>query len=155
MFDRNDFEELAKNKGSELKYLSSYPGLHFISYPENAFIVPESEESIRITIAPKAEGDNGLLFWIAAELLDEWRDREDYLFSYLSGAYFERINETEFNSLVAEKCKYLIKQPELPIVKDQAFVGALLMYSMRTDFLVSAIAEYKDSYIHFYWETTA
>jgi hypothetical protein len=29
------------------------------------------------------------------------------------------------------------------------------MYSMDTDFIVSAVAEYADEFFHFFWETTA
>jgi hypothetical protein len=29
------------------------------------------------------------------------------------------------------------------------------MYSMKTEFFVSAVAEYEDEFIHFAWETTA
>jgi hypothetical protein len=35
------------------------------------------------------------------------------------------------------------------------FVGAVLLYSMKADFIVSLVAEYEDEFIHFYWDTTA
>lgn len=155
MFERSDFECLASNEGEKLQFLSAYRGLRYVYYPQYAFTVPDGEESIRITHAPKALGDNGLRFWLSAELADNWQGRETYLLPYLSGAYFEPISEAAFNKLVAENCAGLINPPDLPLISKQVFIGALLMYSMKTDFFVSVVAEYENEYIHFAWETTA
>jgi hypothetical protein len=155
MFDRNDFNHLAKIEGERLQFLSAYRGLHYTCYPQHAFNVPDAEEFIRITRAPKAIGDNGLYFWLSAELTNSWKGRESYLLPFLSGAYFEPISEAGFNGLVADTCASLIKPPDLPLIRKQRFIGALLMYSMKTEFWVSAVAEYENEYIHFAWETTA
>jgi len=155
MFERKDFDNLVSIEGDNLKFLSGYQGLYYVYYPQYAFKVPDSEESIRITRAPKNSSDNGLRFWLSAELADNWQGRENHLLPYLSGSYFERINEAVFAGLVAEKVSALINPPELPFVSEQAFHGALLMYSMKTEFIVSIFAEYEREYIHFAWETTA
>lgn len=155
MFCRIDYDQLVQAEGSRLQYLGAYRGLHYTFYPQYAFQVPDGEESIRITRSPKAQGDNGLRFWLAAELAAGWRERESYLHSYLSGAYFEPIDELTFNDLVATHCSSLVAPPMLPLSSGQAFLGALLMYSMKTEFFVSAIAEYENEFIHFAWETTA
>lgn len=155
MFCRIDFEKLVQAEGSRLQHLGAYRGLYYVCYPQYAFEVPDGEESIRITRSLKALDDNGLRFWLAAELADGWQGRESYLQSYLSEAYFEPIDEQQFDDLVATHCSGLIVPPRLPLARDQAFLGALLMYSMKTDFFVSAIAEYENEFIHFAWETTA
>lgn len=155
MFCRTDYEKLVQKEGSRLQYLGTYRGLYYVCYPQYAFQVPDSEESIRITRSPKALGDNGLHFWLAAEITDNWQGQWSYLHSYLSDAYFEPINEQQFNDLIATRCSGLVVPPRLPLAQDQAFLGALLMYSMKTDFFVSAIAEYENEFIHFAWETTA
>jgi len=155
MFCRIDFDKLVQTESSRLQYLGAYRGLYYVCYPQYAFQVPEGEESIRITRAPKAPDDNGLRFWLAAELADDWRGRESYLHGYLSGAYFEPIDEQQFDNLVATHCSNLIVPPTLPLAREQRFLGALLMYSMKTEFFVSAIAEYENEFIHFAWETTA
>ena len=155
MFCRIDYDKLVQIEGSRLQYLGAYRGLYYICYPQYAFHVPDGEESIHITRSPKAQGDNGLRFWLAAELADDWRGRESYLHDYLSGAYFEPIDELTFNDLVATHCSSLVVPPILPLASGQVFLGALLMYSMRTEFFVSAIAEYESEFIHIAWETTA
>lgn len=70
-------------------------------------------------------------------------------------AAFELISEPDFNSLVAEHCAGLIVKPQLPLKGEGNFLGAVLLYSMKTDFIVSLVAEYEDEFVHFYWETTA
>ena len=155
MFCRNDFDEFIQIESNRLQLpFASYRGLYYICYPQHAFRVPDGEESIRISRAPKAEGDNGLRFWIAAEQLECWRE-PSRLLDYLSGGYFEPIAEAPFNELAAEHCSGLIVPPELPLKSGSTFLGGLLMYSMKTEFFVSAIAEYEDEFIHFAWETAA
>jgi hypothetical protein len=155
MFCRSDYDQLVQVEGSRLQHLGSYRGLYYVCYPQYAFQVPDGEESIRIARAPKSERDNGLRFWLAAELADDWRGRESCFLNYLSGAFFEPIDELPFNDLVATHCSGLVAPLKLPLVSGQAFLGGLLMYSMKTEFFVSAVAEYEDEFIHFAWETTA
>lgn len=155
MFSRREFEDLMATEKDRLSLLGRYRGICHLEYPQYAFHPPDGEEGIRISRAPKSKGDDGLRFWIAAVLADDWRGRESYLFGYLSGAYFESLDEPSFDSLVKSHCGGLIVPPSLPLGKGQAFLGALLMYSMKTEFFVSAIAEYENEFIHFAWETTA
>lgn len=66
MFKRRDLG----NIDFQIHRLGYYRGLYSTFYNQFAFIVPDSEESIRISRAPKLIQDNGVEFWLAAELQD-------------------------------------------------------------------------------------
>lgn len=147
MFTKSDLDQIDINDFG----LHRYRGLYFVTYRQDAFNSPSSEENIYISRAPKEIGDNGIRFWLAAEM-----SKSEKLYGpYLQEAEFRPISEEKFNALVAEQCLDLIVKPQLPLNKSGQFVGALLMYSMETDFIVDLFAEYEDEYIHFYWHTTA
>jgi hypothetical protein len=155
MFSRIDLESLEQPQLTDGRFVACYPGLHYTVYPQHAFRVPDSEETIRITRAPKLHGDNGLRFWLSAEWARGWSGREQYMSSYSANAVFEVISEAEFNTMVAVQSGELLVPQPLPLHSQQGFVGALVLYSMKTDFVVSLFAEYEDEFIHFYWDTTA
>ncbi|MFZ6756000.1 hypothetical protein ACO0K9_02180 [Undibacterium sp. Ji50W] len=147
MFSKSDLDQIDIN----IFGLHRYRGLYFVTYRQDAFAVPDSEENIYISRAPKYPGDNGIRFWLAAEM-----SKGEKLYGpYLQEAEFRPIPEEKFNGLVAEQCFHLILKPQLPLNQSGQFVGALLMYSMETEFIVDLFAEYEDEYIHFYWHTTA
>ena len=134
---------------------SDCPGLYYVTYPGIAFRCSASQQIIRITRAPKRQGENGLNFWLHAEWMD-WRPGgESYFPGYVSDAQFEEISEAVFNQMVADQAFELIAPLKQPLHESTGFVGALLMYSMKTEFIVSLFAEYEDEYIHFYWDTTS
>lgn len=151
MFTKTDLDQVEFN----IHRLAGYPGLYFVTYPQYAFNEPYSEQTIYICRTPKRAGDNGMRFWLAAELCQGWGHREKFYKSYLKAAEFRPISEEKFNTLVAEQCFDLITQPQLPLNQSGKFVGALLMYSMETDLVVDLFAEYEDEYLHFYWHSTA
>ena len=155
MFARTDLEAIERNCLTQWQMVGSYSGLYFTSYPQHAFRVPDSEEYIRVTRAPRLAADNGIKFWCSAEWADDWRGRESHFAPYLYGAKFEAISEGAFNRIVQESSSDLVAPLLLPLHESKGFVGALLMYSMKTDFVVSLVAEYEDEFIHYFWETTA
>ena len=150
MFKRNDLE----NIDFESNRLDRYIGLYSTYYNQYSFRVPDSEESIRISRAPKLQRDNGLQFWIAAELQDNWEGRMPYFRPYIEDSDFKEISETEFNSMVYSQCNDLITKPNLPL-NDGKFIGALAMCTMEKELIVDLFAEYENEYIHFIWESTA
>lgn len=155
MFDRSDLEKIP----SELLWFwepgITYSGLYCVSYPQSAFTYPDSEECIRVTRVPKPQDDNGLGFWLQAERQDHWPERRPYFARYVTQAQFERITEDRFNQMVAEQTVDLIAPLQQPLHAPSGFIGAMLMYSMKTDFIVSLFAEYEDEFVHFYWHTTS
>lgn len=155
MFDRSDLDQLSSEQLIHWKAHNNCPGFHYVTYPSIAFLFSESEETIRVTRAHKRQGENGLNFWLRAEWID-WRPGgESYFAGYVSDAKFEEISEAVFNQMVADQTIDLIAPLKQPLHEPIGFVGALLMYSMKTDFIVSLFAEYEDEYIHFHWDTTA
>jgi len=57
--------------------------------------------------------------------------------------------------MVMESSRQLLVPLFLPLHPPTGFVGALLMYSTKTDFIVSLLAEYEDQFIHYFWGTCA
>jgi hypothetical protein len=155
MFDRSDFDQISSERLLHWRAHNNCPGIYYITYPQSAFETRSSEECIRVTRVQKRQGENGLNFWLYAEWQDDWAGRESYFPGYVSDAQFEEISEAVFNQMVADHSISLIAPLKQPLHESTGFVGALLMYSMKTDFIVSLFAEYEDEYIHFYWDTTA
>lgn len=153
MFDRSDFDQLSNEQLIFWRADNECPGLYYVTYPSIAFECPDSQETIRITRAPKRHGDNGLNFWLHAEWIDRRPGGESYFPSCVSDAQFEEISEAVFNKMVADGAFELIAPLKQPLHEPTGFVGALLMFSMKTEFTVSLFAEYEDEYIHFYWDT--
>lgn len=147
MFDKNDIDKIDFADAE----LSAYEGLYTIYYKPFAFET-ETEESIRISIAPKAETDNGAFFWLASELQDDWSDRMEYFEPYIKGADYTPVSEEEFSSMVENQCAHLYLPPELPLVKGN-FKGALAMCTLEDEMIVDLFAEYEGCYVHFFWES--
>lgn len=155
MFDRSHFEVFRLEKLDDLHFSRFYRGLHYVVYPQFAFNPPDSEQMIRIARAPKETGDNGLKFWINAELLDDRSSRTEFLHPYLAASKFRLLKEEEFNGIVLNQARDLVASLHLPIHQPVGYVGGLAMHTLETDFTVSLFAEYEDEFIHFFWETSA
>jgi hypothetical protein len=156
MFSRDDLKCLDLALLNDWRFVRLYPGLHYVVYPQVAFRDMDSEQYLRITRAPRQPGDNGVKFWVSAEMADTTNaPRATYLAPYLLKAQLRSTSEGEFNRLIAEHCSHLLVSPLLPLHGPQGFVGALVMYNLDTELIVSTIAEYEDEFIHFYWDTTA
>lgn len=138
-----------------------------IEWFENAFVTPNSEEYIRITRALKVDTSllpqkhvsyhNPILsFWITAECdLNHVMKMGDFYQNYLCTAQFEMMSQQNWEHLIQSHCANL-KPPLLtPLAPSDEFIRAILLHDMRTDFLISALAEYEHELVHFYWETTA
>ena len=151
MFTKTDLDSVDIEQASE----GRYRGLYTTHYDQFAFKCWESEESIRITRAPKEYNeDNGVQFWVAAVLQDNWSDRMKYLRPYIESALFEKISESDFNSEVQYHCNELMLKPSLPLIRG-GFIGALTMHKLDAELIVDLFAEYEKEYVHFAWESTA
>lgn len=150
MFKRGDLQEIDFGDF----YLGCYRGLYFTTYNQFAFNVPDSEESIRISRSPKFGNDNGVKFWLAAELQDDWSNRKEYFKPYILESDFKSISESEFHKMVSQQCSELITKPTLPL-NSGIFIGALAMCTVERELIVDLFAEYEDEFLHFIWESTA
>lgn len=155
VFSHSDFNALDNALFADWRYMRCYPGLHYTVYPQHAFRVPDSEQTIRVTRAPKRPGDGGVQFWISAEAADLPLANPEQASKHLRASHFRTIQETEFNSLVRAHCAELIVPPLLPLHESNGFVGALAMHAMETELMLSLFAEYSNEFIHFYWDSTA
>ncbi|WP_457326663.1 hypothetical protein, partial [Roseateles sp. P5_E11] len=81
--------------------------------------------------------------------------RPTWLVDDFENSEFVPLTESEFSSLVAELCADFVVPAKPPVHSPMGFVSALAMRSLKTDFVVSLIAEYEDEFVHFYWHTTA
>jgi hypothetical protein len=154
MFNRSDLENIDFDDGM----LPHYRGLYSTFYGQFAFTTSGSEECIVIYRAPRLEGDNGLRFWLAAELEDNWNGRMQDFRPYIEGSNFKKISESEFNSIVHLKCKRLITKPDIPLISGSKFIGALELHvteDIKDIDHVGLFAEYENEYIYFTWEITA
>ncbi|WP_339526830.1 hypothetical protein [Pseudomonas sp. EA_35y_Pfl2_R111] len=155
MFTYTEFSKLGKKLLSDSINFERYPGLYYVTYPQYSFTVPDGEETIRISRAPKTSNDDGMKFWLASEWLAGWHGKEELFSSYITDSAFEKITEDEMNFEIFTQCSGLISPPPLPVIGGQEFIGALMMYSLKTEFIISIFAEYTNEYLHFYWDTTA
>ena len=155
MFSRSDLDTLNNALFVDWRYMRCYPGLHYAVYPQHAFLVPDSEQCVRITRAPKRQGDSGVQFWVSAEANDLPLGNPEQAAKQLRASHFRTIDEEEFNSLVQAQCAELVAPLSLPLHPSSGFIGALSMHALETEFMVSLFAEYADEFIHFYWESTA
>lgn len=151
MFNRDALVSFLKTPSGTTRLDGVYPCFSIQRYTAEDFTSVESEQSICISRAPKNATDDGLRFWICAELAEGGLIHRE---RYLLNADFKRIDEATFNTLVENYCGDLRQPPALPL-SNQRFFGALLMYEADTDMLGSIFAEYEQHYLHFFWESTA
>lgn len=156
MFSRDDLSAIKDEQLTSWLFVGRYPGLHYTEYPQFAFSSPDSEQLIRIARAPRLCGDSGLRFWLSSERIEDWRERESYFVGYIRNSEFESLAEADFDRAVASASSDLLLPLalNLPLGRGR-FLGALQMYAMKTDFIISIFAEYEEEFVHFYWETTA
>ena len=118
-----------------------------------SFESPSSEEAILVTHADKSAVDCAIDFWIWSMLADDWHDRTHYFIPYAETALCAPLTESEFLSIVKQRCSRLKQMLPAFMNNSQGFITALKMFDDWND--VAAIAEYETCYTAFYWNTTA
>ena len=129
------------------------PPMEVTEFDQWDFESPSSEEEIWVFRGAKQDFDNGLLFWIKTLQAQDWQGREAYFAPYAEAGFCEPITEAEFVSLVAGYSGRL--QLPLPpfLLELGGYRSGLRMYAEWND--VAAVAELVDSFVAFYWCTTA
>ncbi len=148
MFSRQDLV-------AELTALSivQSPPLEIVEFSHKDFESPGSEQSIEVFRGFKRDFASSLLFWIETLRAQDWQGREPNFAPYATSALCEPIDREEFARLVGEYSGSL--KPSLPefLVPLVGFQSGLRMYANWND--VAAVAELDESFVAFYWLTTA
>jgi hypothetical protein len=129
------------------------PPLEVVEFGNLDFQPPCSEQYIWAFRGAKRDFKDGLLFWIKSLQAQGWEGRESYFAPYAGSALCEPIGEEDFARLVAEYSGSL-RVPLPEFLQDFAgYRSGLRMYREWND--VAAVAELSDSFVAFYWSTSA
>lgn len=129
------------------------PPLQIAEFGHQDFESPCSEQFIWAFRGAKENFTNGLLFWVKTLQAQGWEGRESYFAPYAVAALCEPVSEAKFAGVVAEYSRSLrIPLPEF-LQRTGEFRSGLQMYAEWND--VAAVAELVDSFVAFYWSTTA
>ena len=126
------------------------PPVEVISFDQDAFPQPASEESIVICRGVKTNFDNAIHFWVVAMQCEDWEGREEYFLPYLNRAVCQDIDEQEFR-LMLNRLQGL-KYPIVIKVEGKYFWGQKMADEWDD---LAALAEFEHEYLSFHWETTA
>ncbi|QDQ86853.1 hypothetical protein FMZ60_04105 [Alcaligenaceae bacterium SJ-26] len=165
LFTRADLERVIEAGDLEAMARRTAAVLDTRVYLPDAFSHASSEETIRVSWLRKSSAHDGLAMWLAAEWqagegqvvgaegLGCGATRASVFTRYLRSAAFRPIGEDEFNTRLQASASDLRDSLFLPPLA--GFVGALLMQEIDRDLIVSLLAEYRDGWLHFYWDSTA
>jgi hypothetical protein len=128
------------------------PPLKVVEFCQQDFEPSCSEQMIWAFQGSKLDFASGILFWVKTLQAQDW-NREPFFVSYVESALCQSIPEAEFTRLIREYSGSL--KPPLPgFLKNLVeFRSGLRMYAEWND--VAAMAELEDSFVAFYWATSA
>ncbi|MDR3637840.1 MAG: hypothetical protein P4L84_28800 [Isosphaeraceae bacterium] len=129
------------------------PPMEIAEFSNQDFEPPCSEQKLWAFRGFKTEFASGLRFWIKTLQAQGWDGRESYFMPYAEAGLCEPIAEGEFIRLVAEYTGSLRHALPQYIRELSGFRSGLRMYADWND--VAAMAELDESYVAFYWSTTA
>jgi hypothetical protein len=131
----------------------SSPPLEVVTFGQQDFTSPCSEQMIWAVRGTRADFASGLLFWVRAMEATEWFNTEPYFTTYAESALCEPIEPTEFGRVVAEYSGSLV--PPLPrFVQDlDGWRSGRRMYGEWND--VAVVAELAEAFVLFAWSTSA
>lgn len=114
---------------------------------------PESEQSIRVCIAPVSGFDSALEFWLAALGSDDWTGREQRFEAYAREGLCSPIDRAELSRMIDGRVRSLNRP--LPAVLSQldGLKAALAMYADWNDH--AFVVELGHDFVALFWETTA
>jgi hypothetical protein len=124
-----------------------------VEFGHQDFDPPCSEQAVWAFSGSRADFQSGLHFWIKTLQAQGWEGRESAFTGYAEAGLCESITESEFRHLVAEYSGSLIRPLPTFLVEWNGFRSGLRMYADWND--VAAVAELADSFVAFYWSTTA
>lgn len=129
------------------------PRLAVLEYGPDDFDSPESEQVIRICTTTKVDCDGALRFWLAALRSEDWTGREDRFLLYTETGQCEPISRSEFAEHVRSYTASLVMPAPPRVLALDAFISGMAMYTDWND--LGLLADLGDSWLAFFWETTA
>ena len=146
---------IQKELAARLAVLHQYPiqKLEVLKFDSSEFKCPSSEQEIIIHWGDRLKFDDVLHFWLVSIQSDDWSYRSEYFLPYAQSGKCLALSEVKFNNLANGYLLDLKYPPSLPLHSESSFIGALQMYDDWND--IAAVAAYANSYISFYWSTSA
>lgn len=129
------------------------PPLEIAEFGHQDIGAPGSEQEIWAFRGLKRDFASGAMSWVKTLQVQGWEGRQTALAGYTEAGLCEPITAADFVSLVTDYSGSL-RQPLPPFLLDMAgFCGGLRMYAEWND--VAAVVELADTFVAFYWSTTA
>jgi hypothetical protein len=129
------------------------PPLKAARFGQQSFTPPESEQSVEGFWGAKRDFAGPLHFWLKALQAQDWTGRESVFVPYAESGLCLPLTGAEFARLVAEHIIDLL-EPLPPFLTDLSGIRTGLRMSADWND-VAAVAESDDSFIAFFWSTTA
>ena len=139
--------ELQRNSIAEMR------PIEVVEFGNDDFESPCSEQSIWAFRGLKQDYENGLAFWIKTLQSQDWNGRESYFIPYAELGLCKSISPVEFKDILTEYSHSLRHMLPPFLGELDGFRSGLKMYAEWND--VAAVAETNDSFVAFYWSTTA
>ena len=129
------------------------PPLEITEFHHQDFESPYSEQSIFAAAIKKQYCEDGLFFWIKTLQAQDWSGREERFIPYAESALCEPIGKDVFDETVKEYSISLERRLPDSVCETDGYRTGLRMYNNWND--VAVVAELDESFVAFYWCTTA
>ncbi|MCA9317415.1 MAG: hypothetical protein H6806_04140 [Planctomycetes bacterium] len=123
------------------------PRLSVWRYDQDDFTSRESEQAIRIYMARKPDCDGALQFWLAALRSEDWSP------SGAEAGTCAPMSRSEFATLIRSHAEQLKRPVPSEILDPSRFVAGMAMYTDWDE--IGLVADLGDSWLAYFWETTA
>jgi len=129
------------------------PTLVLVEFGHQDFTSRCSEQMIEVCSGRKADFDSLLLFWVKALQAQDWAGRQERFTAYALAGLCDPMTGAEFAAFVAEYSGSLVR-PLPPVLQTLGgFRAGLRMSADWND--VAAVAELDETFVAFFWSTTA
>lgn len=129
------------------------PPVEGVEFGHQDFTSSCSEQCIEAFRGTRQDFPTGLHFWVKTLQALGWEGRQAHFLPYAESGLCERLSEAEFAELVAEYSGSLVKPLPPFLLNLNGFRSGLRMYASWND--VGAVAELDESFVAFFWSTTA
>jgi hypothetical protein len=134
------------------------PPLEVLALGPEDYETPDHEEGFLIIRASKSDVQSAIHFWVASAQALGWQGRESYFLGFVENALCEPLTREGFAAIVDDYTQHSdsLRQLIPSFLKTlDGFAGGMRMSPYEDSPDVSAIAELADSFVAFFWGTTA